>query len=82
MRDMSLGTITSGGQLSIPARIRRRWGTRQVVLDDRGDHLVVKPLPDDPVAALRGLWKGQGPSSEELRAMARRDEAAAESRRR
>ena len=29
MRDMSLGTITSGGQLSIPARIRRRWGTRQ-----------------------------------------------------
>jgi bifunctional DNA-binding transcriptional regulator/antitoxin component of YhaV-PrlF toxin-antitoxin module len=82
MRDMSLGTITSGGQLSIPARVRRRWGTRRVVLDDRGDYLVVKPLPDDPVSALRGLWKGQGLSSEELRAIARRDEAAAESRRR
>jgi bifunctional DNA-binding transcriptional regulator/antitoxin component of YhaV-PrlF toxin-antitoxin module len=82
MRDMSVGTITSGGQLSIPARVRRRWGTRRVVLEDRGDYLVIKPLPDDPVAAVRGAFKGRIGPSEKLREAARRDEAAAEARRR
>ena len=69
------------GQLSIPASIRRRWGTSRVVLDDQGDRLVVTPLPDDPIAAARGVFEGRiGPTSE-LRAKARRDEGDAASRR-
>ena len=73
--------ITMGGQISIPAEVRRRWGTQRVVLEDRGDHLIVRPLPNDPIAAARGALKGELPGTDELRAQARRDEVRAESRR-
>jgi bifunctional DNA-binding transcriptional regulator/antitoxin component of YhaV-PrlF toxin-antitoxin module len=48
--------ITSGGQVSIPAAVRRRWGTNTVMAEDRGDHLVLRPVPDDPVAAAHGVF--------------------------
>ena len=32
--------ISKGGQISVPARVRHRWGTATVVLDDQGDRLV------------------------------------------
>jgi len=70
--------ITAGGQISLPASVRRRWGTRFVALEDLGDRVVVTPIPEDPIAAARGLWKGLLPPTEELRAQARRDEQAAE----
>jgi len=79
---MKTARVTSSGQLSIPASIRRRWGTSRVSLDDQGDRLVVTPLPDDPIGAARGAFEGRiGPVSE-LRTKARRDEAAAANRRR
>ena len=31
--------ISKGGQISIPATIRHRWGTRTVALDDQGDRM-------------------------------------------
>lgn len=65
----------------MPAVIRRRWGTSVVLLEDQGDRLVVSPIPDDPVAALRGVFKDQLPPTEELRKIARRDEEAAQRRR-
>lgn len=78
---MKTARITAGGQLSIPAAIRRRWGTRRVILEDHGDELVVKPLPDDVISALRGSLKGQiRVSTDELRRRARADEEAAERR--
>jgi AbrB family looped-hinge helix DNA binding protein len=46
--------ISRGGQLSIPAAIRHRWGTGTVVLEDRGDHVIIRPAPDDPIAAAEG----------------------------
>jgi AbrB family looped-hinge helix DNA binding protein len=46
--------ISKGGQISIPAAIRNRWGTHTVVLDDEGDRIVVAPAPDDPIAAAEG----------------------------
>jgi len=70
--------ITAGGQISLPAPVRRRWGTRFVALEDLGDRVVVTPIPDDPIAAARGILKGQLPPTEELRARARRDEQIAE----
>lgn len=73
--------ITSAGQVSLPAEVRRRWATDQVVLVDHGDHLVVRPAPEDPIAALRGIWRDRGISSKELREIARRDEEIALSRR-
>ena len=41
-------TISKGGQVSIPAVIRRRWATSRVVLEDLGDRIVIEPARDDP----------------------------------
>jgi bifunctional DNA-binding transcriptional regulator/antitoxin component of YhaV-PrlF toxin-antitoxin module len=79
---MRIAKVTSGGQLSIPAAVRKRWGTSRVAIDDQGDRLVVTPLPDDPISAARGVFRGRIASSSDLRETARRDEAAAASRRR
>lgn len=79
---MKLAKITSAGQISLPAAVRRRWQTSRVVIDDLGDHLVVRPAPDDPVVAMRGIWKDSRISTDVLRRRARADEAAAQARRR
>ena len=78
---MDVLRITSAGQMSLPARVRRRWGTKRVLVEDLGDRLVVRPMPDDPVAAARGILKGRIAPSEVLRAQAREDESRAEARR-
>jgi hypothetical protein len=77
---MKTGKITSGGQISLPAAVRSRWGTQRVHVEDLGDYVVVRPVPDDPIAAARGAVKPRA-STTELRARARADEAAAEHRR-
>lgn len=46
--------LSKGGQVSIPATIRRRWATSTLTLEDRGDRLVIEPAPDDPIAAAEG----------------------------
>lgn len=53
--------ISKGGQVSIPAPIRKRWGTTTITLDDQGDTIVLKPAPDDPIAAAAGAFAGEGP---------------------
>jgi hypothetical protein len=60
--------------MSVPAAVRHRWKTRQVSIVDLGDKIIVSPLADDPIAALRGAFAGRGRSSEELRRMAREEE--------
>jgi hypothetical protein len=52
-----------------------------VSFEDRGDHLVVRPFPDDPIDAAYGSLKGLGIRTDELRAIAREDERRAEERR-
>jgi hypothetical protein len=73
--------ITAGGQVSLPAPVRRRWRTKTVRVEDHGDYVVVRPLPDDPIAAARGALKGRIGDTRDLRAAARDDETAAEGRR-
>ncbi len=51
------------------------------MVEDLGDRVVLRPLPDDPIAAARGALAGKIKSSEELRVIARRDERHAEERR-
>jgi AbrB family looped-hinge helix DNA binding protein len=78
---MRTAKITAGGQISIPAEVRRRWGTARVLIRDDGDELVLRPLPDDPITAARGALKGVIPTpTEKLRERARRDEQIAEDR--
>jgi AbrB family looped-hinge helix DNA binding protein len=67
-------TISKGGQISIPAEIRRRWATGTVSLEDRGDQLVLRPVPEDPIrAAMGSVALADGVTTEQLRERARRE---------
>jgi bifunctional DNA-binding transcriptional regulator/antitoxin component of YhaV-PrlF toxin-antitoxin module len=75
--------ISKGGQISVPVAIRKRWGTRAVLAEDQGDQLVLRPAPDDPIAAVRGIFAGEmsgGPTIDRLRAGARAEDAEIERR--
>jgi bifunctional DNA-binding transcriptional regulator/antitoxin component of YhaV-PrlF toxin-antitoxin module len=76
---VSVAKITSNGQISLPAEIRRRWGVGRVSIMDRGDLAIVRALPDDPIAHYRGRFKRTGdPSTDELRELEREAEQRAE----
>jgi len=47
--------ITAAGQVSIPAEVRDRWRAQTVAIEDRGDRIVLRPVPDDPIDALQGV---------------------------
>jgi AbrB family looped-hinge helix DNA binding protein len=73
--------ISAGGQVSVPAAVRNRWNTRVVVADDRGDHLILRPAPEDPIEAARGAFKDYpGPTVEEALREFREEEREAEER--
>lgn len=73
--------ITRGGQISLPAEVRHRWGAQKVVLIDEGDRLVVKPVPADPIRALMGKFPlPAGVTVDDLTAQYRQEEADAEDR--
>ena len=65
-------TVSRNGQVSIPAETRARWNTRQVVVVDLGDRVVMRPISEHPVAALRGKYADRGPSADAARAQERR----------
>ena len=69
--------ITTGGQVSIPAEVRNRWGTRRLVVEDRGTELAFRPMPDDPIGAARGVLRGleiATPTSGDVRRQTRQEE--------
>jgi bifunctional DNA-binding transcriptional regulator/antitoxin component of YhaV-PrlF toxin-antitoxin module len=75
--------ISRGGQVSIPASIRHRWGTSTLAMDDQGDRIVLEPAPDDPIAAAEGALAVEFGRREvgKLRRKAREDDRLAEARR-
>jgi bifunctional DNA-binding transcriptional regulator/antitoxin component of YhaV-PrlF toxin-antitoxin module len=74
-------TVSQNGQVSIPADTRARWNARRVVVVDFGDRVVMRPLPDDPVDDLEGKYKGRGPTVDQARRRARREESGRASNR-
>lgn len=58
---MPIVTTTEKGQVVIPADIRKRYritkGTKLAIYE-KGDEIVIKPLPSNPVTQARGLFKG------------------------
>ena len=74
--------ITTGGQVSIPAEVRNRWGTRRLVVEDRGTELAFRPLPDDPIGAARGALRTDRdgePTTADARRQTREEEAQPDS---
>ena len=62
-------TLTKRGQIVLPAEIRKKHnfkdGDKFVWIDD-GNTIKLIPIPDDPLAALRGRGKGDGLSTKLL----------------
>jgi len=75
--------ISKGGQVSIPAPIRKRWGTTTITLEDRGDEIVFRPAPEDPIDAAAGALAEEFGHIDlvELRRIAREDDRIAMERR-
>jgi len=69
--------VTRNGQVSLPAELRHRWAAGTVLVIDRGDYAIVRPIPSDALATLRGAHAGPGPTAEQ----ARRDERIVEQER-
>lgn len=74
--------ISSGGQVSVPAAVRKRWGTSTVLAEDLGDHVVLRPVPDDPVAAAVGAFASQigALGSEEAKRLDQQEESDVQER--
>ena len=74
-------TVSRNGQVSIPASARTRWRARKVLVVDLGDRVVVRPLPDEPIEALRGKYRGRGPATDTVRRQERAADSVRERRR-
>jgi AbrB family looped-hinge helix DNA binding protein len=59
--------ISDRGQISIPSDIRRKWQVRRLLLVDEGDRIVLRPVADDPIAAVAGKYSWIGATSDEMR---------------
>jgi len=77
---MKTTTISRGGQISIPAEIRHRWGATRLILVDHGNSLELRPLPADPIAALMGSMNNGGLTTDDVRAQLREEDAEIEER--
>lgn len=56
------GTVTSKGQLVIPAELRRKHGIKsgtRVRFEERDGGILVRPASNEAIARLRGILKGR-----------------------
>ena len=72
---MNKATISKGGQVQVPAAVRKRWGTREIMVEDQGSSLLIRPLPADPIGAALGSLEPGPLTTDEVRRRAREDEA-------
>lgn len=60
---MPIVRTTVKGQVVIPADLRKKHkikkGSKVLVYEGEGDTIVLKPVPDDPVGASKGMLKGK-----------------------
>lgn len=58
---MTVVTTSSRGQIVIPKEIRERLEIvpgKKLLIKAEGDHVIIKPMPDDPVDHFCGIFKG------------------------
>lgn len=80
---MKIVTLTRGGQVSIPAEFRRDWTSNQVMVQETERGLLLRPVPEDPLALVRGYLADKvrhRMSVEESMHEFRKEELAAEER--
>jgi AbrB family looped-hinge helix DNA binding protein len=61
--DMHKVTISRKGQISLPAVIRKRFGLKEgdkLGVEEKGDALLLRPLPEHPLLNMRGKFKKEG----------------------
>lgn len=60
---MTISKATVKGQIIIPADLRKKFnikkGTRVAIMEGEGRVILIKPLPDDPIEASKGILKGK-----------------------
>ncbi len=60
---MTVVKATEKGYVIIPAHLRKKYhikkGSRVNVYEGEGDVIILKPLPNNPVEATRGMLKGK-----------------------
>jgi len=61
--EIKASKVTSKGQVVIPKRLREKYGIRSATLirwivKDQG--ILMVPESEDPIVALRGMFKGSG----------------------
>lgn len=76
--------VSRNGQVSLPADVRRRWGTDLVLVLDLGTHVVMRPVSADREENIRSVLgrfrSPDGPSSDDMRRQAREEDAEIEDR--
>jgi AbrB family looped-hinge helix DNA binding protein len=73
--------VTLGGQISIPADVRRRWNTDRVVVIDTPDGLIVRPFDANAADRIMGKYaRRDAMTSDEMRRSSRDEDAMREAR--
>lgn len=78
---MKIQTLTEKGYLLIPKAIRKSLGIKpgaKVMLVEENGHILIKPVPDDPIAAYTGFDKGNYSLVEDLLKERRKDRGSEE----
>ncbi len=73
---MPVVKTSSKGQIVIPKEVREKLGItpgKKVLLRVVDDHAEMTLLPDDPIKASRGIFKGRASLAEELLAERKKD---------
>jgi AbrB family looped-hinge helix DNA binding protein len=71
-------TVSSKGQIVIPAQIRQAWGIeagQKLAFVDMGNRISLVKVPDDPIAHAVGLLKDSPFGTKELVEERKREEA-------
>ena len=66
---MNVTTVTTKGQIVIPAGMRRKYGIRKgtrLSIEEEGDALVLRPITADYLDKVAGILKAKGSLSKKL----------------
>lgn len=60
---MTIAKTTVKGQVIIPSKLRKKYkikkGSKVYIHEGEGNVIIIKPLPEDPIEASRGILKGK-----------------------